>query len=560
MKISSRLLAFVTLGSLAVVVALPLFFVLLQAVFPRFAEGSFAQPFGAFVTTLGDMRVLHMAGNTIIMGIAVCALSLVLALPLAMLRGLVRLPGAELWDIVMLVPIMIPPYVGAFAWVLMLQSGGYVSQLTGSQFGTFIFSVPGIVVVMSLHLFPIIYFAASRAFLATSGRFAEAARVMGASHLYALVRVTLPLAAPAIVASLLLVFSLTIEEYGTPAALGAAANFEVLVTAIEERVNDYPVDIPGAAILSLLLVGLALAAYVSQQVLLSRGSYTTISGKGRQTALPDIGRWKAPAHALFALMSLAAVALPITAVILTASTRTLSGGMAADNFTTANFMRVFSNTGGGMSALGTSLTLALGAALCTGLLGSLIAYLISRGDGSGEKMRGRAAIDAFSSLPNVIPGMVVAVGLILAWNQRWWPVTPYNTVFILLLAYVCLLLPYPVRYVGAALRQIGMSLDNAARVAGAGSARVLRSILAPLVAPHLLVAMAVVFAIATRELVTSIMLAPPGIKTVAIFVFRQFEQGSPATGMAMAVIAILSSTLLLVGFQVLGKRLGADTA
>jgi len=542
------------------VVALPLFFVLLQAVFPRFAEGSFAQPFGAFATTLGDMRVLHMAGNTIVMGIAVCALSLALALPLAMLRGLVRLPGAELWDIVLLVPIMIPPYVGAFAWVLMLQSGGYVSQLTGTQFGAFIFSVPGIVVVMSLHLFPVIYFAASRAFLATSGRFAEAARVMGASPLYALARVTLPLAAPAIVASLLLVFSLTIEEYGTPAALGASANFEVLVTAIEERINDYPIDIPGASILSLLLVGLALAAYVSQQVLLSRGSFTTISGKGRQTALPDIGRWRAPAHALFALMSLAAVALPISAVILTASTRTLSGGLAADNFTTANFIAVFSNASGGMDALGTSLMLALGAALCTGLLGSLIAYLISRGDGSGEKMRGRAAIDAFSSLPNVIPGMVVAVGLILAWNQRWWPVTPYNTVFILLLAYVCLLLPYPVRYVGAALRQIGVSLDNAARVAGAGSARVLRSILAPLVAPHLLVAMAVVFAIATRELVTSIMLAPPGIKTVAIFVFRQFEQGSPATGMAMAVIAILSSTLLLVGFQVLGKRLGADTA
>jgi len=560
MKISGRLLAFITLGSLAVVVALPLFFVLLQAVFPRFSEGSFAQPFGTFAATLGDMRVLRLAGNTIGMGIAVCALSLVLALPLAMLRGLVRLPGAELWDIVLLVPIMIPPYVGAFAWVLMLQSGGYVSQLTGTQFGAFIFSVPGIVVVMSLHLFPVIYFAASRAFLATSGGFAEAARVMGASPLYALVRVTLPLAAPAIVASLLLVFSLTIEEYGTPAALGAAANFEVLVTAIEERVNDYPIDIPGAAVLSLLLVGLALAAYVTQQVLLSRGSFTTISGKGRQTALPDIGRWKGPAHALFALMSLAAVALPIAAVILTASTRTLSGGLAADNFTTANFMRVFSNAGGGMSALGTSLTLALGAALCTGLLGSLIAYLISRGDGSGEKMRGRTAIDAFSSLPNVIPGMVVAVGLILAWNQRWWPITPYNTVFILLLAYVCLLLPYPVRYVGAALRQISVSLDNAARVAGAGSARVLRSILAPLVAPHLLVAMAVVFAIATRELVTSIMLAPPGVKTVAIFVFRQFEQGSPATGMAMAVIAILSSTMLLVGFQVLGKRLGADTA
>lgn len=559
MKIqSSKLLVFLTLGSLAVVVALPLFFVLLQAIFPRLAEGSFAQPFGAFAPALGDARVPRLAANTVGMGLAVCALSLAFALPLAMLRGLARLPGAALWDVVLLVPIMIPPYVGAFAWVLMLQSGGYLSQLTGSHFGAFIFSVPGIVLVMSLHLFPVIYFAASRAFLATSGRYAEAARVMGASPLYALVRVTLPLATPAIAASLLLVFSLTIEEYGTPAALGAPAHFEVLVTAIEERVNDYPIDIPGAALLSLLLVALALAAYVAQQQLLARRSFTTISGKGRQTALPEIGRWAPAAHALFALVSLLAVAVPIAAVVLTASTRTLSGGLAADNFTTANFMQVFGNAGGGMSALGTSLALALGAALGTGLLGSLIAYLVSRGDGGGEKMRGHAAVDAFAALPNVIPGMVVAVGLILAWNQKWWPATPYNTVLILLLAYVCLLLPYPVRYVGAALRQISLSLDNAARVAGAGSARILRRILAPLAAPHLLVAMAVVFAIATRELVTSLMLAPPGVKTVAIFVFRQFEQGSPAAGMAMSVIAIFSSTLLLIAFHLLGRRLGAE--
>jgi len=544
-----------TFAALAVIVAMPLTFVLLQAVFPRLAEGSFVQPFGAFAEAFGDTRVLQLVGNTAGLGIAVCIAALLLALPLALLRGLTRLPGAPLWDAVFLVPIMIPPYVGAFAWVLMLQPGGFSSQLTGVHAEKLLFSVPGIVLVMALHLFPVIYFAASRTFSAIGARYAEAARVCGASGARTLLRVTLPLAAPALAAALLLVFALTIEEYGTPATLGARAGFEVLVTAIEERVNDYPIDIPGAALLSLVLVALALTAYFAQQRLLSRGSHSTVAGKAAQPVLIELGPWTWAAQALFALVALAATLLPIAAVVLTASTRTLSGGIAADNFTTAHFAHILNNGGGALGALGTSLALAAGAALCTGVLGSLIAWITTR-----TEARGRGAVDALSVLPNAIPGMVVAVGLILAWNQPWWPVTIYNTVAILLVAYVCLLLPYPVRYVGAGLRQISTSLDAAARVSGASTGRMLRKVLLPLTAPHLLVAMAVVFAIATRELVTSVMLAPPGVKTVATFVFRQFEQGSPATGMAMSVIAIFTSTALLIALHLTGKRLGAEPA
>jgi iron(III) transport system permease protein len=161
-------------------------------------------------------------------------------------------------------------------------------------------------------------------------------------------------------------------------------------------------------------------------------------------------------------------------------------------------------------------------------------------------MRGRSIVDALSVLPNAVPGMVLAVGLILAWNRSWWPFPVYNTSAVLILAYICILLPYPVRYVGAALRQIGVNLDAAARVSGAGMGLTLWKILLPLIAPNLLIASLLVFAIASRELVASVMLAPSGMKTVATYVFNQFGQGSPGLGMALSVIAIFSSTAILV--------------
>ena len=147
------------------------------------------------------------------------------------------------------------------------------------------------------------------------------------------------------------------------------------------------------------------------------------------------------------------------------------------------------------------------------------------------------------------------MGLILAWNQPFWPATPYGTWGILLLSYTCLLLPYPVRYVGAALAQIGPNLEAAARVHGASAARALRRIVLPLVLPALAASMLMVFAVASRELVTSsLLLAPAGVQTVSIYVWRQFEQGSVGEGMAMATVAVAASLTLMLGASAIRRR------
>jgi iron(III) transport system permease protein len=545
-------LAVGTTTALMVVVALPLCFVLLQAIFPNLSEGSLAAPFSHLATIFGDSDLPELSFNTLRLGACVVLLSAAIGIPLGALRGLFKLPAAPLWDLLLLVPFMIPPYIAALGWIMLLQPHGYVEQLSGLQAAPFLFSFGGVVFVMTLNVFPVVYFAVSRSIAASGSRLADVGRVCGASPWRCFMRITLPLATPGIAASLLLVFAMAIEEYGAPAALAANAGFFVLVTGIERRFSDWPIDLPGASTLSIILVAMAMLAFWLQRRIQGKHVYETLNGKPGDTALRALCLWRWPVMALFALTILIATCAPLFSIVITSLMRTLSGGLHTDNLSLVHFAAILTGLSGGnaaLRALGVSMALGGATALVTGVLGVLVAYCVVK-----TKMRGRLLLDALSTMPNTLPGIVVGVGLILAWNQSFWPVTPYNTWAILLLAYCCLLLPYPVRYASAALAQIGDNMEAAARVHGANLQRALLKILLPLLAPSVLAAMLLVFAIASRELVASLLLAPTGIQTASLFIWRQFEQGSVGQGMAMSVLTILMTTTVMIGVTLWRQR------
>ncbi|MFD2174937.1 ABC transporter permease [Rhodobacter lacus] len=531
------------------IVAAPFLFIVAQAIFPKIGAGSLAAPFSASLEVLGTGRLPQATLNTLIMGVGTVAVSALIAVPLAAIRALYRLPGAALWDLVFLVPFMIPPYIATLGWVMTGQPRGYLEQLTGHNIAGLLFSVPGIVILLGLHCFPVVYFALSRSFAAIGGRFADVSRVFGAGPLRAFWRVTLPLALPGLAASLILVFAMAIEEYGTPAVLGTRIGFRVLVTGIDEAIGDWPVDLPGASTLALVLVGLATLAYLAQRRLIVRGGYETTGGRPLAASRRPLGRGTVPALFLFAAVAFVSTGVPLLAVLATATAKTISGGLTLENLGLQNFAAVFAAGSAARAALFTSLWLGLVAALATGLLGAFAAFVVVR-----TRARGRLAVDLLAALPNAAPGVVVALGMILLWNQPWWPVTPYNTLSILVLAYVLLLLPQPVRYTTAALAQIAPSLDAAARVAGASELTMARRILLPLIFPHLMVAMLLVFVVAARELVASLLILPVGHQTIATYIWRQFDQGSVGLGMAMAFVTICLTTLLPLGVLVAARR------
>jgi iron(III) transport system permease protein len=301
-----------------------------------------------------------------------------------------------------------------------------------------------------------------------------------------------------------------------------------------------------------VLVAMPFLAFLLQRWMLTRRSYETTGGKPQASQPLSLGPFVIPVVAGFAIVSLLATGMPLLAILATALSKTISGGLAPANLGLDNFRAILADSAGALQALTNSLSLGVAAALITGLLGAMAAYAVVK-----TRVRGRLVLDVLTNLPNALPGIVVAVGLILAWNQPWLPITPYNTGLILLLAYCCILLPQPVRYATAAFHQIGDNLEAAARVFGATSSVAFRRILLPLILPSLSAAMLLVFAVASRELVASILVAPVGMQTTATYIWRQFEQGSVGLGMAMAFIVILITTFLpLCVLGLMGRRGG----
>ncbi|EPH0596816.1 ABC transporter permease [Klebsiella pneumoniae] len=538
-----------TLAALVMLVALPLVFIVLQAIFPHFSAGSLGDAFGGIPALLADPQLPAMLGGTLWIAAGVALVSVMIGLPLGILRGIFSLPLPRLWDLLFLIPFLTPPYISALSWMLALQSQGYLQQLTGWQLNDLLFSRSGIVLVMTFNIFPVVYFAVSRSLLASGTRLAVVARVHGASAWRAFWHVTLPMLSPALAAGMLLAFTLAIEEFGVSAALGSRAGVVMLTVGIEKKLADWPVDLPGAALLSLLLMAVALFAWWLQRRLVGEKEVTSVTGKPGENHGASLGWMMLPAVLAMAAVGGLAVGVPAVSMMLTSVMGTLSGGVSVENVTLRHFAALFDQQGDALSALGTSLSLALGSALIVGALGLLAAWLVMV-----QKIKGRGMVDALSLMPAALPGVVVGVGLILLWNQPFWPRSPYNTLWMLLLSYCCLLLPWPVRYVGSALRQLGPNLEPAARVHGASPLQALRLIVLPLVFPALMAAMLMVFAVASRELVTSLLLSPAGTQTVAVFIWRQFEQGSVGQGMAMASLTLLTGLVLMLTALALMQR------
>jgi iron(III) transport system permease protein len=497
---------------------------------------------------LADPQLLPMLGGTLWVACGVALMSVVIGLPLGVLRGLFNVPLPRLWDLLFLIPFLTPPYIAALSWMLVLQSNGYLQQLTGWDLNDLLFSRGGIVLVMTFNIFPVVYFAVSRSLLASGQRLAIVARVHGASAWRAFWHITLPMLSPALAAGMLLAFTLAIEEFGVPAALGSRAGLVMLTVGIEKKLADWPIDLPGASLLSLLLIGVALLAWWLQKRLVGDTEVTSVTGKPGENSGAELGWLALPAVLLMLGIGGVAVVLPGAAMVLTGLMGTLSGGIHADNFTFRHFAALFASRG---CAVGAGHQPFAGAGVGADRRpGGADCRVAGAGAENQRPWHRRCAVaDAGGAA-----GVVVGVGLILLWNQPFWPVSPYNSGWMLLLSYCCLLLPWPVRYVGSALRQLGNNLEPAARVHGASPLQALRLIVLPLVFPALLAAMLMVFAVASRELVTSLLLAPAGTQTVAVFIWRQFEQGSIGQGMAMASLTLLTGLALMLGALALMQR------
>ena len=282
--------------------------------------------------------------------------------------------------------------------------------------------------------------------------------------------------------------------------------------------------------------------FMLQNYITTRKSYNLVSGKGARRVEQSMGKGATvAAWAYIVLVLLIAVGVPYFSVISTSLINLRGYGLAPGNFTIAHYVELFTENEKGLSALKNSVFLAVTSATICAVLGTLLVLAVRK---SHSKLR--KVVEAIGLLPEMLPGIVLVIGIMLFWNQIYNILPLYNTMGIMVLAYVVLFLPYTVQYVTSSFTQISDSLMAAGQVFGGSPVYILRRITLPLIRQGIATGWMMTFIIAFRELVTASLIAPPNTLVVATFIVREFEQGSVSVGMAMAVLCVLFSTTALL--------------
>lgn len=290
-----------------------------------------------------------------------------------------------------------------------------------------------------------------------------------------------------------------------------------------------------------------------QNYITSRKSYNLVSGKGSRFAEVKMSRAaKVAAWIFIVLVLLLAIGIPYFAIISTSLIKLRGFGFAEGNFTFQHYIDLFTANVKGVSALKNSIFLAAVSASICAVLGTALALAIRS---SGSKLR--KVVEAMGLLPEMLPSIVLVIGIMLFWNQIYSILPLYNTLGILILAYVVLFLPYTVQYVTSSFTQISDSLISAGQVFGGSPFYIFRRVTLPLILRGVATGWMMTFIIAFRELVTASLIASPNTLVVSTYIMREFEQGSVSIGMAMAVICVLlTTTALLILNRYIDKQKG----
>jgi len=361
-----------------------------------------------------------------------------------------------------------PPFIGAFAWVLLGgPNAGLVNQWYYALFGLKpfeaspfinIFSAWGMVFVMALYTFPYVFTFVANSLDVIPSELEEASAIMGASSLRTAANITLPLVTPALLAGFLVAFLQSMTLFGTPAILALPAGVDTMTTKIWSLFQFPPqLGLAAAASLPLLLITVVLLR--AQKAIMGRRGYSIIGGKSTGMRLMKLGAWKAPALALFAFVLSCSIILPYGVLLRTALVKNWSAPMAG-NFSLEHWRFVFLEFSGTKVALMNTFILGASAATAGTILVVMIGYLSLR-----KLVWGHRYLAFLATAPVAIPGIVLAVGLFLSYTRP--PIVLYGTLTIIFLAYLTKELPVGFQQVSASLKAVHPELEEARRIFGA---------------------------------------------------------------------------------------------
>jgi iron(III) transport system permease protein len=507
---------------------------------------------------LGDPALRRALWNTVVLAFWVGLASIAVGAPLAWLTARTDLPGRALIRGLVMASFVTPPFLGAFAWVMLAgPNAGLLNRAWREATGTEaalvnIFSMPGLVFVVALYTFPYVYIMIGNTLALIASDLEDAAAILGAGRLTVARTVTLPMVAPALASGFILSVLQALALFGSPAILALPAGFHTITTQIWSFFHFPPRTEMAAAFSIPLLLATALLLLV-QKWLLGRRGYAAVGGKGGQRRTIPLGPWRWPA--LLACLSVMACAifLPYGILAKAAVSRAWAQPLTWDNLTLANFSFTFLEYSATQAAIANTLQLGVATACAGAALVAVLAYVASRRLVVGHQMVAFLALT-----PVVIPGVVLAVALFIAYTRP--PFLLYGTLAILFVAYLTKELPVGYAQSDATFRAIPAELEEAGRILGAGRLRVLRDVTAPLARGGIIAAWCFIFIGVIRELSASIILFTPQTRVMSVVIFDLKEEGQfgAIAVLGLVMLALTFATVLVVqavmGRDVLGTR------
>lgn len=534
-RLSQEPLVFVLVGVcfmvLAVFVIYPLFMVLRQSVLDDLDEFIGLQNYLNFFQNPYFRQVLY---NTLFISGLATAGALLVGTTFGYAMARTTIPLKPLFMVTAILPMITPPFVNAFAFILLLGRMGAINLLLEKYLGVkfIIYGWHGVVISQIITTFPLAFLVTSAAFSSFDTSMEDSAQDLGARDGRVFRTITLPLITPALMAATLLIFMSNLSAFGAPALLGGGLS----VLAVESVMQTLGVmDWGMGTTISIIILIPSFLLFYFQNLYKSKRSYVTVTGApAHAEARPTPARIK---WLLFVvLMGISGIIFVIYLVI-------FAGGFAkvwgVDNsFTLDHYRLLFKNAG---RSIGNSLWMASTGAFGAALVGLVIAYLVER-----KTFLGKKVMDFIGMLPYAIPGTMMGLGFVVAFSRP--PLILTGTAFILLLDYTIRRMPFGLRTGVSTLKQIDVTLEEASADLGAPWGITFRKVILPLMKPAFIAGVTFAFIRAITELTSTIFLVTPKWRVISVDIYNFVEAGSLGVAAAMSSLLMLMVIVILLTF------------
>jgi iron(III) transport system permease protein len=497
-----------------------------------------------FVTLFTDRDFLDPLWTTLLLATSSSVICCLIAAPIGWLVARTDMPARNFIRALVTASFVTPPFLGAIAWELLAApNSGLLNQawraVTGApqdQALLNIYSMGGLIFVISCYTFPYVFVLVANALDRIPGDLEDASSILGGRTWTTARRITIPLALPALLAGALVAFLQAMTLFGSPAILALPAGFHTMTTKIWS-LFQYPPKPELAAAASLPLLILTVMLLRAEHMILGRRGYSVVGGRQGDPRLVRLGLLKWVALGLVLLVLMNPVFLPYGALFNAAFSKSPTQLIGLDNFTLHTIEFAFFELSSTRLAFKNTLILGTLSATAGTIVALVVAYLTAR-----QAIRGHRALGFLATAPVAVPGIVLGVGLFLSYTRP--PFVLYGTLWILLIAFVTIALPAAYQQLQSAFRSVHPDLEEASRILGATRLQSLRHITAPLLRTSVIATWCFIFVGVIRELSAAIILFTSETKVISVLIFDLNESGD------LGAISVLGLVMLIVTFTV----------